>query len=118
MEVSVLPDRNPLFVTLSDGGIRNGYTVKISNKSQIPRRFKVDLTGIDGLKTSIVGFEAPDPVIEVGPSDVRALKIFASLPAAAVKALPADSTPLRIVVTEVDGTSASTRDISFRSPAP
>jgi cytochrome c oxidase accessory protein FixG len=117
MEVSVLPDRNPLFVTLSDGGIRNGYTVKISNKSQLPRRFKVELQGIDGLKNSIVGFEQADPVIDIAPSDVRALKIFAALPADAVKALASDSTPLKVVVTEVDGTAASTRDTSFRSPA-
>jgi cytochrome c oxidase accessory protein FixG len=30
--LAVLRDRAPLFVTLSDGGIRNGYTLKIANK--------------------------------------------------------------------------------------
>jgi hypothetical protein len=32
--LSVQRDRAPLFVTLSDGGIRNGYTLKIANKSR------------------------------------------------------------------------------------
>jgi cytochrome c oxidase accessory protein FixG len=32
--VSVIRDRAPLFVTLSDGGIRNAYTVKIANKTR------------------------------------------------------------------------------------
>ncbi|HUH84949.1 MAG TPA: cytochrome c oxidase accessory protein CcoG [Stellaceae bacterium] len=32
LELSVLRERNPLFVRLSDGEIRNGYTVKIENK--------------------------------------------------------------------------------------
>ena len=31
LDLNVLPDRNPLFVTLSDGSIRNGYTLKILN---------------------------------------------------------------------------------------
>ncbi|MGA7267282.1 MAG: cytochrome c oxidase accessory protein CcoG, partial [Aestuariivirga sp.] len=37
LDVNVVPDRNPLFVTLSDGAIRNGYTVKILNKRQEQR---------------------------------------------------------------------------------
>jgi len=31
--ISVLHDRAPLFVRLADGDLRNGYTVKIVNKS-------------------------------------------------------------------------------------
>ena len=37
LEINVLHDRNPLFVRLSDGGMRNGYTVKILNKLHEPR---------------------------------------------------------------------------------
>ena len=37
LDLNVLHDRNPLFVTLSDGTIRNGYTIKILNKSRAPR---------------------------------------------------------------------------------
>ena len=33
LDVNVLHDRNPLYVRLSDGGLRNGYTVKILNKA-------------------------------------------------------------------------------------
>ena len=29
LDVNIVPDRNPLYVQLSDGSIRNGYTVKI-----------------------------------------------------------------------------------------
>jgi cytochrome c oxidase accessory protein FixG len=118
LDVSVLPDRNPLFVKLSDGGIRNGYTVKIVNKNQTPRRFKVELTGIDGLKTTIVGHDDATAPIDVGPSNVKALKLFAALPRDKAKALKADSTPVTITVTEVDGAVSATRDTSFRSPGP
>jgi len=43
LDVNVVPDRNPLFVTLSDGAIRNGYTIKILNKRQEPRTFKLSV---------------------------------------------------------------------------
>jgi cytochrome c oxidase accessory protein FixG len=32
--LAVLRDRAPLFVSLSDGGVRNGYTLKIANKAR------------------------------------------------------------------------------------
>ena len=32
VDVNILPDRNPLFVTMSDGSIRNGYTIRVMNK--------------------------------------------------------------------------------------
>ncbi len=43
LDINVLPDRNPLFVTLSDGSIRNGYTLKILNMLAEPRQFTVSI---------------------------------------------------------------------------
>ena len=37
LALSVLHDRAPLFVTLSDGGVRNGYTLKIASKAHEER---------------------------------------------------------------------------------
>jgi len=118
LDVSVLPDRNPLFVRLSDGGIRNGYMVKIVNKSQVPRRFTLAMSGLDGVKTALVGHDDPTAPFEVGPSNVKALKVFATLPKEAAAKLTSGSTPLTVSVREVDGAVSSSRDTSFRSPAP
>jgi hypothetical protein len=46
------------------------------------------------------------------------LKVFAALPREKAKTLSADSTPLTLTVTEVDGDASSSRDTSFRSPGP
>jgi len=46
--LSVLEDRAPLFVRLADGSIRNGYTVKIANKTQFDTNFELSLSGLDG----------------------------------------------------------------------
>ena len=44
LEISAIPDRNPIFVRLSDGSIRNGYTIKISNKTHEKRIFSVKIS--------------------------------------------------------------------------
>ncbi|TIU44162.1 MAG: cytochrome c oxidase accessory protein CcoG, partial [Mesorhizobium sp.] len=47
LELNVLHDRNPQFVTLSDGSIRNGYTVKLLNMIPEPRTVEITLHGLD-----------------------------------------------------------------------
>ena len=46
LEVSVLHDRNPIYVKLSDGGLRNGYTIKLLNKLYQPHSLPSCLTGL------------------------------------------------------------------------
>jgi hypothetical protein len=70
------------------------------------------------LTTTIIGHEDIAAPIEVGPSNVKALKVFAALPKDKIKTLTSDSTPLTITVTEADGAVTSSRDTTFRSPAP
>ncbi len=47
LDISVLQDRNPAYVQLSDGSVRNNYTLKIRNMQTRPRRLEVTLSGID-----------------------------------------------------------------------
>ncbi|MCW3849498.1 cytochrome c oxidase accessory protein CcoG [Sphingomonas sp. LB-2] len=49
LDLSVLQNRNPLWVRLSDGDIRNTYQVKIRNMEARPREVEVSLAGIQGL---------------------------------------------------------------------
>lgn len=55
VDLSVLHDRNPLFVKLSDGSIRNTYTVKIINKTHVDRTFNLEIKGMDVAEISVVG---------------------------------------------------------------
>ena len=48
LDISVAKDRNPEFVTLSDGTIRNAYTIKLRNMEERPRTFRVALEGLEG----------------------------------------------------------------------
>ena len=83
LQVNVLADRNPQFVVLSDGSIRNGYTVKLLNMIPEPRNITVTLEGLPGGEMSVVGMEhAPERsfVIEVEPDKLKTLKVFVRQP--------------------------------------
>ncbi len=80
LDVNVVPDRNPLFVQLQDGGIRNGYTVRLMNKRQEPRSFKLSIDGMPEAKIAIVGVDGDDPLIEVKSDDLRSLKAYVTIP--------------------------------------
>ena len=120
LQLNVLRDRNPLFVRLSDGGIRNGYTLKILNKRHEERQYKVSIEGLPATvtdpKLDFVGFEKADPVIDVAPDNLRALRVYLTLPQKAVRQLKGESTDLTFVVTDIKDGSQTRRDTLFRSP--
>ena len=43
---SAIHDRAPLFVRLKDGSVRNGYTVKLANKTQAPAGYSLTVAGL------------------------------------------------------------------------
>jgi cytochrome c oxidase accessory protein FixG len=93
LEVNVQKDRNPVFVTLSDGSIRNGYTVKLLNMIPEPRVIFLSIEGLPGATMSVNGVDQPDGVsfaIPVEPDKLRELKLFVSQPGRHVKPGTAD----------------------------
>jgi cytochrome c oxidase accessory protein FixG len=48
VNLSVQRDRAPVFVPLADGSLRNGYTVKIVNKTQLHSAFDLTVQGLPG----------------------------------------------------------------------
>jgi len=48
IDISVAKDRNPAFMLMSDGRIRNAYTVKLLNMENRPRAMEIGLLGLDG----------------------------------------------------------------------
>ncbi|QDC39562.1 cytochrome c oxidase accessory protein CcoG [Sphingobium fuliginis] len=84
LEISAQQDRNPIFVRLSDGAIRNAYTVKLRNMQARPRPMEVGLTGLPGgrMWTDAGSREtAATTVRTIVPADsVAKLRIFLTLP--------------------------------------
>jgi cytochrome c oxidase accessory protein FixG len=48
MTLDVAQSRNPVWVRLSDGEVRNSYTIKLRNMEERPRRYVVTVDGISG----------------------------------------------------------------------
>lgn len=99
--LDVVPDRNPLFVTLSDGSIRNGYTVKILNMEGRPRSFQLAVEGLEGAVISSPDLDQPKGqgfAIPVDADKLRSVKVFVEVPRAMVDD---DDTDFILRVTEV-----------------
>jgi cytochrome c oxidase accessory protein FixG len=77
--IAVIHDRNPLFVRMSDGAIRNAYTARIINKRRAAREFALTISGLPGSFVDVVG--APPradrrPIIDIGPDQTREIRVL------------------------------------------
>jgi cytochrome c oxidase accessory protein FixG len=78
-EVHVIADRAPLFVRLSDGDVRNGYTVKILNMERADKDFRLEIQGVPGAMLSVPGYAAEDAaraVLPVKGDSVGTFRVF------------------------------------------
>ena len=55
IDLTVRHERNPVFVTLSDGSIRNTYEVRLRNKQAEERPFHISLTSDHDLFADLEG---------------------------------------------------------------
>ena len=116
--LNVLPDRNPLYVTLSDGGIRNGYTLKVINKLREERAFRLAVVGLpDPVTITGLGIRTTSgtPVIDVPPDALRAVRIFVAVPRTA---LADKSTRFDFVLTDLASGGSTRHTTQFNGPEP
>jgi polyferredoxin len=105
LDINVVADRNPLYVTLSDGAIRNGYTVKILNMQQRPRAFSLSIDGLPQAAMTMVGVEgepAQSIKVDVDADKLKSFKVYVSTPDASVR--QAEKTDFRFLVQELNAT--------------
>jgi cytochrome c oxidase accessory protein FixG len=116
LDLSVLHDRNPLFTPLSDGSIRNGYTVKVSNKTHDGVNYVLSIEGIPGATAMRVGGDAANetPHLPVGPDQVASFRIFVTVPPGV---LTEESLPLTMKIVDPATGVATTEETAFRGPA-
>jgi cytochrome c oxidase accessory protein FixG len=83
LDVNVLHDRNPVAVKLSDGSIRNGYTLRFLNKRAFDRVIAVDIDGPANAKIHVVGVDSsvPDrPMIVLGRDATTEVRVLVTAP--------------------------------------
>ena len=116
VDLTVIRDRNPLFVTLSDGSIRNGYTVRILNKTLEPRDFTLAASRVPEARLTVLGRESQntgDLRLTVAPNAVGTYRIFVTVPPGQITD---ESMPMDITVTALDDGESMSHDTVFRGP--
>ncbi|MDX5983817.1 cytochrome c oxidase accessory protein CcoG [Sphingomonas echinoides] len=110
--IGVLQTRNPQWVRLSDGSIRNGYTVKVRNMEERPRSVEIAISGVPGavLWTEEAGRNqaARSVRVDVAPDQVAQVPLFVSAPGAGPT-----RADLAFTVRALDKEGGSARDTSF-----
>lgn len=112
-DVSVIHDRNPLFVRMADGAIRNGYTMRILNKRLETRRFAVSIEGVPASSVEIVGLPlGAARTVEVGPDQSREFRVLVNN----YEFAPPASSPIVFHILDLESREwAQARD-HFRAP--
>ena len=113
--VNVLQDRNPLYVRLSDGGVRNGYTVKLLNKLYLPRAFKISVHGLPEATLDLIGHEG-GAVVPVPPDKLQSLRLYLTLNKQGVASLSGAATAFSFVITDIANGTQTEHEATFQGP--
>ena len=81
LDLDVIRDRNPNFVTLADGAVRNGYTLKLMNRTGQERTLLLTVGGVPFRSINVIGMgEVKGPVpVQVDADRVRALRVLVTV---------------------------------------
>jgi cytochrome c oxidase accessory protein FixG len=114
IDLTVAPVRNPTFVTLSDGTIRNTYEVRLRNKHGDARPFQISVSGDETLEVSLEGAEGT--VVTVPADEMKLQRVYVLAPpnSAAAKS---ERTDFRIWVEDTTNADRVYKDTVFNGKA-
>ncbi|MCC7271676.1 MAG: cytochrome c oxidase accessory protein CcoG [Alphaproteobacteria bacterium] len=113
VEVTVQRDRNPLFVTLADGSIRNSYTVKISNKTWETQEFRLSVEGLPGARLSLADLPEGAAELTARPDAVATRRVFVTVPPGSPLR---ESTPIAFLAERRAGGETARHESVFLAP--
>ncbi|MCA8884066.1 MAG: cytochrome c oxidase accessory protein CcoG [Rhodobacteraceae bacterium] len=114
LSVTVAPIRNPVYVTMSDGTIRNSYDVRLRNKHGEDRPFQISIETDDQLK--VVAEGAEDALVLV-PADSTKLQRVYIMAAPGSAAATSAVTDVRIWVEDTVSKERAGKDTVFNGKA-
>lgn len=111
IDVSVSAIRNPVFVTMSDGSIRNAYDMRIRNQHGQARTFRISVVSEEVLRLAVEGTDERRITVPADETQETRIYVIAKpdAPAAA-----ASSTPIRFWVEDVTSDERAHAESRFR----
>ena len=114
IEMTVAPVRNPTFVTLSDGSIRNTYDVRILNKSGTDSQYSIFIKGNPTLRVQLEG--TPYGSVQVAADTQKLQRVYVISPAGSAPTT-SDRTEFRFWVEDLGNGDRAYSDSVFNGQA-
>lgn len=118
LDVTVLRDRAPLFVRLSDGSIRNGYTIKIVNKTREQDALALELQAPAGIRMVVQDVENDArgrPLLTRRADGIAQYRVFLTAPHGMRLH---DDTPVTFRLLDARGRAVASQSSNFLGPKP
>jgi cytochrome c oxidase accessory protein FixG len=110
IDLTVAPVRNPTFVTLSDGSIRNTYDVRLRNMNLEERQFRLSLTSDALLRIELEGQDGLS--VTVPANEMVLQRVYVVAPAGS-EAAEVHRTEFRFWVEDLTSTDRAYKDTVF-----
>lgn len=110
IDISVTPERNPTYVLLSDGTIRNAYDLRLRNKTGDDKWFWITLTSSDRFTLKVEGTDEPRVLVPANETLQQRLYVEAD---PQTEAAHEDRTDIRIWVADDSGVDRVWHDTIF-----
>jgi cytochrome c oxidase accessory protein FixG len=110
IDMTVAPVRNPQFVVLSDGSIRNTYDVRIRNMSHADSRYTISLGSDQPFEVMLEG--QPGASVTVPLNSTLLQRVYLVAPAGS-PAAGRERTDVRLWIEDEAGTGRAHRDTTF-----
>ena len=111
IDLTVRHDRNPVFVTLSDGSVRNSYEVRIQNRNGQQNIFRLSAISDPYLRLTVQGEDAA--AITIPADQTRKLRVFLTRPA---DIQTSERIPVRLWIENLMTRERSPYDTHFQGP--
>ena len=110
IDISVSPVRNPTYVVLSDGTVRNTYDIRLRNKLGNDMTYSISVTSDAPLRLKLEG--QADPLVKVPANATLSQRVYIEA-APGSAAASADRTDLRLWVADTQGRNRIHHDTIF-----
>lgn len=114
IEMTVAPVRNPTYVTLSDGSIRNTYDIRLLNKQPEARPFRITVKGDPALRVQLEG--SPYETVTAPADATHQLRAYVVAPPGSEPAR-GDQTEIRFWVEDLTNGDRASADTIFNGRA-
>lgn len=110
IDLTVAPVRNPTYVMLSDGAIRNTYDIRVRNKNGDERLFEITLGTLEGYALEIEG--VPHRTVSIPANTTRLERVYVTAPAGSAAA-SIDASDIRFWVIDQETLERASRASVF-----